>query len=316
MARAVFRGRPALWIVLTIIVSTLIGLLSERRWPFQAGNASRRSLVLMLYVILPPIIFVNLVHVEFHGGVGIGLALGLLSIATVGLVAWFIAVRLLNLPRPTAGAVIVCSLLANSSFLGYPMVLTLMGGDDLTEGVVYDVIVNGMSLMLFAFGVGAAFGTRAGEGLRERVKAFFFKNPLLIAAVLGLLAPDVLAPDWLVDASRVLVMLILPLGFFAVGAVLAEEEREGNIRLPPKLHRPVAGIIFTRLVLSPGLLILLSMPFSGIPPSYYLLASMPTGINSMIVGHAYGLDLRTTAEAIVYTTTIVLVAVAGWVLIT
>jgi predicted permease len=78
----------------------------------------------------------------------------------------------------------------------------------------------------------------------------------------------------------------------------------------------VVGIIFTRLVLSPGLLILLSMPFTGIPPSYYLLAAMPTGINSMIVGHAYGLDLRTTAEAIVYTTTIVLVAVAGWVLLT
>ena len=169
-----------LWIVLTIIASTLIGLFSERRWPDQAGQASRRSLVLMLYLILPPIIFVNLVHVEFHGGVGIGLGLGLLSIATVGVVAWFIAVKLLKLSRPSAGAVIVCSLLANSSFLGYPMVLTLMGGDDLTEGVVYDVLVNGMSLMLFAFGVGAAFGTKVGEGMRERVKAFFFKNPLLV----------------------------------------------------------------------------------------------------------------------------------------
>ena len=41
---------------------------------------------------------------------------------------------------------------------------------------------------------------------------------------------------------------------------------------------------------------------------------MPTGLNSMIVGHAYGLDLRTTAEAIVYSTTIVLIGVAGWAL--
>lgn len=304
------------WIVLAIIVSTLIGLYSERRWPDQAGQASRRSLVLLLYVILPPIIFVNLVHVEFHGGVGIGLALGLLAIGLVGLAAWVIAVPFLKLPRQVAGAVIVSSLLANSSFLGYPMVLSLMGGDDLSEGVVYDVLVNGMSLMLFAFAVGAAFGTEVGEGASQRVKAFFFRNPLLTAAVLGLLAPDALAPGWLVDASRVLVALIMPLGFFAVGAVLAEEERAGTIRLPPKLHRPVVVVIFTRLVLSPGLLILLTMPFSGIPPSYYLLAAMPTGINSMIVGHAYGLDLRTTAEAIVYTTTIVVAAVLGYVLIT
>ncbi len=44
-------------------------------------------------------------------------------------------------------------------------------------------------------------------------------------------------------------------------------------------------------------------------------AVMPTGLNSMIVGHAYGLDLRTCAEAIVYSTTIVLVGVAGYTLI-
>jgi predicted permease len=57
------------------------------------------------------------------------------------------------------------------------------------------------------------------------------------------------------------------------------------------------------------------MPFTGIPRSYYLLAAMPSGLNSMIVGHAYGLDLRTTAEAVVYTTAIVVVGVAAWALI-
>jgi predicted permease len=56
------------------------------------------------------------------------------------------------------------------------------------------------------------------------------------------------------------------------------------------------------------------MPFSGVPHSYFLLAAMPAGLNSMIVAHAYGLDLRTTAEAVVYTTAIVVVAAAGWAL--
>jgi hypothetical protein len=32
----------------------------------------------------------------------------------------------------------------------------------------------------------------------------------------------------------------------------------------------------------------------------------------MIVGHAYGLDLRTTAEAVVYTTVIAMIGVAIW----
>ena len=57
------------------------------------------------------------------------------------------------------------------------------------------------------------------------------------------------------------------------------------------------------------------MPVTGIPRSYYLMAAMPTGLNSMIVAHAYGLDLRTTAEAVVYTTAIVMVGAAAWSLI-
>jgi hypothetical protein len=35
------------------------------------------------------------------------------------------------------------------------------------------------------------------------------------------------------------------------------------------------------------------------------MAAMPCGLNSMIVAHAYGLDLSTTAEAVTWTTVIV-----------
>ncbi|MCB0828703.1 MAG: hypothetical protein KDB62_07850 [Solirubrobacterales bacterium] len=301
-----------IWITLAIIASVLAGIYAERRWPALAGPGSRRSLTVLLYFVIPPIIFVNLARADFDLGVGVGLALGLVSVTLVGLAGWVIAVPLLKLPSPVAGAVICCVVVSNTAYLGYPMVLTLMGGDDLSQGVVYDLVVSGIGLMVYAFAVGAAFGTRAGEGFRQRLGAFFFKNPLLYAAILGWLAPGWMAPDLLVDISWVLVILILPVGFFAVGAVLAEEERVGAIRLPPRIHKPVAGVIFARLILSPTLLIVLSMPFSGIPRSFYLLAAMPTGLNSMIVGHAYGLDLRTTAEAVVYTTAIVIAGAVGW----
>ena len=59
----------------------------------------------------------------------------------------------------------------------------------------------------------------------------------MIAAVL---APDALAPDVLVDASRVLVFALVPLGFFAVGVTLATEAEEGGVRFPPRLTPPIA----------------------------------------------------------------------------
>jgi predicted permease len=304
-----------IWILLTIVIATLVGIRAERRWPDRAGHGSRQALLLLLYVFLPLIIFVNLAKAELTFGAGVGLGLGLITIVVAGAVAWLLAVPVLKLSRPVAGAVICCTVVSNTGYLGYPMVLTLMGGDDLSQAVVWDVVVSDTSLMLLAFGVGAAFGTKAGEGFSQRIRAFFFRNPLLYAGILGMLAPRWMAPDLLIDITWVLVIGILPVGFFAVGAVLAEEERGGAIRLPPRIHRRIGVVIFTRLVLSPALLFVLAMPVTGIPRSYYLMAAMPTGLNSMIVAHAYGLDLRTTAEAVVYTTAIVMVGAAAWSLI-
>jgi len=301
-----------LWILIAIVGSVAAGIYGEHRWPEQAGVGSRRGLLLILYFVLPPIVFFNLVHVELSFGGGAGIAAGVLTAACVGLLAWFISVPLLKLDRPVAGAVIVSSILANTSYLGYPLIYTLMGGDALTDAVLFDVVVSYLTLMIGAFGVGAAFGTKAGEGFRQRLKSFFFKNPLLVATVLALLAPASFAPDIAVEISRILVLIPLVVGFFAVGAILTEEVRGGVMKVPPRPHRPLGAVIACRLVAAPALLMLFTLPFSGVPSSYYVLAVMPTGLNSMIVGHAYGLDLRTAAESIVYTTTIFLLGLAAW----
>ena len=303
-----------LWILIAILVSVAAGIYGERRWPDRAGTESRRGMLLILYCVLPPIIFFNLVHVELEFGGGAGLAAGLLASVCVGLLAWILSVPVLKLDRPVAGAVICSSILANTSYLGYPTVYSLMGGDELTDAVLFDVVVSYLTFMLGAFAVGAAFGTKAGEGFRQRLKAFFFKNPLLLAAVLGLLAPESLAPQVAVDISRALVLIPLVVGFFAVGAILTEEVRARVMKVPPRPHKPLGAVMVCRLIAAPALLLLFTLPFDGVPDSYYLLAVMPTGLNSMIVGHAYGLDLRTCAEAIVYTTTVVLLGLAGWAL--
>lgn len=304
-----------LWILLIILVSVTAGVVGERRWPVRAGVGSRRGLLLILYFVLPPIVFFNLVHVDLEFGGGAGIVAGLVTSVCVGVLAWFLSVPVLKLDRPVAGAVICSAILANTSYLGYPMVYALMGGDALTDAVLFDVAVSYLTFMLGAFAVGAAFGTKAGEGFGERLRSFFLKNPLLAAAVLGLLAPEALAPQVAVDISRALVLIPLVVGFFAVGAILTEEVRAGVMKIPPRPDLPLGAVMFCRLLAAPALLFLFTLPFSGVPSSYYLLAVMPTGLNSMIVGHAYGLDLRTCAEAIVYTTTIVLLGVAAWALV-
>jgi hypothetical protein len=288
--------------------ATSVGVWSERRWPAGAANAARRSLVLMLYVLLPPVIFFNVASSEISLDSGIGLGLGLVSYAVSGLLAWFVASRVLGLSRSSVGAVICTVISVNSGYLGYPLTLALLGHDDLSNAVLFDVLVTGPSLLLGAFAVGAAFGDRAGEGPRERASAFLTRNPPLYAAIAGLLAPNALAPDFLVDASQALVIAILPIGFFAVGATLAENADEGELPVPPPLTRPVMVSILARLVVTPLVLLALAAPLIDLPTAYLLMAAMPSGLNSLVVAHAYGLDMEITAEAVTWSTSIVVVA--------
>lgn len=291
-----------------IAVSAGAGIAAELRHPERASRAARTALVVALYTLLPVITFFNLARAHIDVDSGIGIPIAYASIAVAATAAWYISSRVLGLPRPAVGAVICCTLVANTGYLGYPLVVALLGSDQLSEAVVYDILVSAPCLLIVAFAVGAAFGERAGEGLRDRVIAFFTRNPPLYAAIAALLAPDALAPDPLVDASRVLVVAILPLGFFAVGTMLAEEGDAGELEFPPPLSRGAGVAIALRMAVIPGLLLALSAPFIDLPGPYLLLAAMPCGINTLLVAHVYGLDLRITAQAVAWSTAI---AVAG-----
>jgi hypothetical protein len=294
-------------IIAAIVAATATGIAAERRWPERAGHDSRRALLWILYLVLPPVTFFNLVHVSFDANLGGGIGLAWIATVLAAGAAYWVGSRVLDLSRPQTGAVIACTLVANTAYLGYPLTIALLGSDQLGEAVAYDVAVGAPALLLGAFSAGAAFGTRAGEGARQRTGAFFARNVPLYAAILALIAPASLAPDILVEISRVIVVAILPVGFFAVGAALMEDADEAGLRMPPPVSRSTMLVIATKLVLLPGLLYLISLPLIELPDTYLLMALMPSGLNSMIVAHAYGLDLATTAEAVTWTTAIVVV---------
>lgn len=299
-------------IALTIVVATWIGLQAEHRFPGRAGTGSRSALTLVLYTVLPLVVFFNLARAELDGDFAVGVVLAWMAVAICAGIAYLVGSRILGLRRGQTGALLCCVLVANTGYLGYPLVGATLGFDRIGEAVVYDVLVSGSALLIGAFLVGAAFGTSAGEGAWQRVRAFFTRNVPLYAAALGLIAPASLAPDLAVDLSRVAIVGLLPVGFFAVGAALAEDEDRGAVRLPPRLTEPVATAVVLKVMVMPTLLWVLAAPLIDLPATFLLLAAMPSGLNSMVVAHAYGLDLKIIAGALVWTTGIVVpVALVG-----
>jgi predicted permease len=306
--------------VAAIAISGTAGVAAERRWPQTAVGWARRLLVLSLYTLIPFVVFFNLARTHINADEAGGLVIGWVAILAAAGLAWFAGARLLRLARPSTGSLITGTLIPNSGYLGYPLVASLLGFHALGEAVVYDITVSGPSLLLLGFGTGAAFGTKVGERFGDRVVAFFTRNPPLYAAIAGLLVPNSLAPDVLVDISRGFVIALLPIGFFAVGAVLAEEvedmrgcsageaeEQPVSFSLGSPFDPPVGVAIVLRLAIAPGLLLLLSLPFIDLPGPYLLLAAMPCGINTLLVAHVYGLDAKLAAQAVAWTTAIAVV---------
>src|SRR5436305_7558626 len=167
----------------------------------------------MLYVLVPFVSFVNLAHVHLAGGGGFGIALAWLTLFAAGVLAWAFGRRFLRLSRPSLGALILCVILVNTGYLGLPMTVALLGTGKLASAVAYDQLISGPMLLLVGFAVGAWFGPRAGNTRRERVRAYVTRNPPLLAAIAGLLAPASLAPAPLVRASHFVVIALLLLGF-------------------------------------------------------------------------------------------------------
>jgi malate permease and related proteins len=293
--------------ITAIAISGSAGVFAERRWPVKAVGWARRLLVTSLYTLMPFVIFFNLDRVHLNADLAGGLIVGWVAILSAVGLAWLAGSRILRLPRPGTGALISGTAVPNSGYLGYPLCASLLGFHALGQAVVYDLIVVGPCLLLIAFGAGASFGTRAGEGGRERTIAFCTRNPPLYAAIAAIAAPASFAPDALVDISRGVVIALLPIGFFAVGAVLAEEVEEESVELGSPLEPRIGTAVLLRLAIAPGLLLLLSLPFIDLPGPYLLLAAMPCGVNTLLVSHVYGLDARLAAQAVAWTTAIAVV---------
>jgi malate permease and related proteins len=289
----------------TIAAATGLGVWAERRWGKPAQVTARRLLVGALYTLSPFVTFFNVARLHVDAAVAAGLGLGIAMLILVGAAGWLVGARLLRLRRPQQGALIASVMQANTGYVGLPFVVILLGSSQLSVGAAYDALVTNPVLFLGIFAVGAAFGERAGESAPERLRAFVLRNPPLIAAVAALLAPAALAPDVLVDASRVAVFAFVPLGFFAVGVTLAQESEEGALPFPPPMTAPVASALVLRLLVAPAVLLGLAAPLVELPDAYLLMAAMPTGINTLVVAHVYGLDLRIAAGAIAWSTAIV-----------
>jgi predicted permease len=298
-------------IALAAVAAMSTGVVAERRVEWARALA-HRTLEAMLYVLVPFVSYVNIAHLRISVSSGVGLGLGWLTIVLVAAVAWAVGRWVLHLERRRLGAVVCCVVITNTGYLGNPIVNDLLGVHGLHESVAWDQLVGGPALFVLGFGVGATYGEGGPVSVRSRVWTFLTRNPPLWAAVAGLLVPSRFAPAPLPEISRWVVDAMLVTGFFAAGVYLSSERRSDQAPLIDRPDAPILLVLGARLLVAPLILLGVAGAASGGLPTPYLIQSfMPTGLNSLIVGHAYGLDQRLIATAILWGSGLVLIIALG-----
>jgi predicted permease len=307
------RSQHVIIVVVTVLLAVAAGVLLERRIGSREAQRVRTAIVrTMLWGLMPFVSYVSIARLHLTANVGIGIVVAAGALVTTTALMWLAARGPLGLDRPSTGALMVCAVQVNTGFFGLPLCAALSSQAEFSQAVAYDVLVSMPAFVFGSFTIGALFGTHGEDKQMGRhILTTLLKNPVLFAAVAGLLVPESWAPHVLELPVRLAVYATVPLGFMAVGITLADEAEDGAFRIPPPLTRPLAVLAGLRMLVMPAIVLAISLFVVKLPATYPLLAAMPSGVNTILVAHQTGLNLRMAAGGTAWTTTIALVGVTA-----
>jgi malate permease and related proteins len=188
-------------------------------------NAHTALNVFIIHVSLPALIIYQIHHVVLQSAL-IFSALMPWLLFIMGAAFFFILSRVFHFSRGTTGALMLTGGLANTSFVGLPMIEAFFGAPDMATGIVIDqlgtyLVLSTLGVMVAAFYSAEPASTGA---LLKRIGQF----PPLIALVAALLLMPLEIPPWVSDALKRLGDTLAPLALVSVGLQLRLDQTDGN----------------------------------------------------------------------------------------
>ncbi|OFS90940.1 malate permease [Stenotrophomonas sp. HMSC10F06] len=262
---------------------------------------------IVLYVCLPAavLIYVPRLHLD-TSLIGLVATPWLLMLCTLALVS--LATRAFGFARDVHAVLLICVALANSSFIGYPMVRALLGDHALPYAVVYDqfgtfVLLSTFGLYVIARYSGDTPPTAAQILLR------IAKFPPLWALLFALTLMPEQPPGWIGTGLKQLADAMLPLVMLAVGFSI-------QLRLPLDELKPLGIGLLLKLLVMPALALPISWGFGlqgAMLQANVLESAMPTMITAAALAMSHRLAPRLAAALVGYGILLSLVTLPAWV---
>ena len=269
-------------------------------------NAAETLNKVVLYVCLPAAVLIYVPRLHLDASLlGLMATPWLLMLASWALVS--VATRVFGFARDVHAVLLICVALANSSFIGYPMVRALLGDAALPYAVVYDQFGTFLLLSTFGLLVLARYsGDRPPTALQ--VLGRIGRFPPLWALLFALLLMPAQPPSWIGTALKQLADAMLPLVMLAVGLSI-------QLRLRREELRPLAVGLLLKLLVLPALALPLSwaLGMQGLMLKANVLESaMPTMITAAALAISHRLAPRLAAALVGYGIVLSLLTLPAW----
>lgn len=262
-----------------LAVSLLAGILLRRlkRFP-ESAPVTLNSFI--IHISLPAAALLHLHRVRLESSLVYAAVMPWLVFA--GAAAFFYLVgKLLRLPRPTVGALMMVGGLGNTSFVGLPMIETWYGKEFISIGIIADQL--GSFLALSTIGILTAVAYSSGEvSWRQMVRKVLYFPPFQ-ALVLAILLRPVPFPEVVEGVLEKLAGTITPLALVSVGLQL-RFIRSSGIAVPLAL-----GLMY-KLALAPALVALLYVGLLGAGGDVVSVAIFEAAMAPMITAGIIAVD--------------------------
>lgn len=266
-----------------LVVCLLVGMIlrATHRTPDNAHVAINAFII---HAALPALILAQIHGLRLTPGLLLPVSMPW-ALFALSVPIFIVLGRVLHFPAGVTGALILTAGLANTSFVGLPMIETFYGAKDLSIGILIDQL--GTYLVLSTLGITVACiyssGSASSRDIAKRIMTF----PPLIALMLALALSPVPYPAWLAGMLHRLGDTLAPLALVSVGLQLRLDQMNGN-RVPLGL-----GLGF-KLVVGPLLIALVylgELSWGGETSRVTIFeAAMGPQIGGAIVAMQYGLN--------------------------
>ncbi|MEB3338247.1 MAG: AEC family transporter [Leptolyngbyaceae bacterium] len=196
--------------------------------------------------------------------------------------------------KSTQGSFLLAMMVGNTGYLGYPVILTLVGSENFAWALFYDLL----GTTLGAYGLGVALAARFGIGQQKEkwfVKAML-KNPALWSMVFGLGFRALPLPSLAAQGLQSAAWGVVTLSLILIGMQLSQLPSLN--KLQQALTCLGIKMLLTPLVVGTGLMF---FGVTGAPRLVLVLQmAMPPAFATLVITEAYNLDRELTITALAF----------------